>query len=45
MNKKLLCGILTTAVLVGACPAAAFAETTLTQSLDFRNMKEAASGN
>ena len=45
MNKKMLCGILTTAVLIGTCSTAAFAETTLTKSLDFRNMKEDASGN
>ena len=44
MNKKMLCGILTTAVLTGTCPAAAFAETTLTKSLDFRTMTEDASG-
>lgn len=44
MNKKAICGVLTTAVLFGACPTAAFAETTLTKSLDFRTMTEDASG-
>ena len=46
MNKKVICGVLTTAVLFGVYPTAAFAAdmTTLDKSLDFRNMTENASG-
>ena len=46
MNKKTICGVLTTAVLFGACPTAAFAEdmNVLDKSLDFRTMTEDASG-
>ncbi len=46
MNKKIFCGVLATAVLLGACPTAVFAAdmTTLDKSLDFRNMTENASG-
>lgn len=46
MNKKTICGVLTTAVLFGACPTAAFAAdmNVLDKSLDFRTMTEDASG-
>lgn len=43
MNKKLLCGVLSTAVLFGACPATALAEEPLNElrdSLDFRNAED-----
>lgn len=45
MNKKTICGVLTTAVLFGACPTAAFAAdmNVLDKSLDFRTMTEDAS--
>lgn len=45
MNKKLLCGILTTAVLFGTCPTATFAADmiSLTKSLDFRTMTDSTS--
>ncbi len=46
MNKKVICGVLTTAVLFGAYPTAAFAAdmNVLDKSLDFRTMTEDASG-
>lgn len=43
MNKRMLCGVLSAAVLVGACPATALAEesvNSLRTALDFRNVKE-----
>lgn len=44
MNKKLLCGMLSTAVLFGTFPTIAFAATTLNTSLDFRTKTDDASG-
>ena len=46
MNKKTICGVLTTAVLFGACPTAAFAAdmNVLNKSLDFRTITEDLSG-
>ncbi len=46
MNKKAICGVLTTAVLFGVCPTTAFAAdmNILNKSLDFRTMTEDASG-
>ena len=44
MNKKVICGILSTAVLFGACPLTVLAEETLntldTDIMDFRNAEE-----
>ena len=44
MNKKGICGILSAAILFGACPMTAFAEETLhtldTNIMDFRNAEE-----
>ena len=39
MNKKYLCGVVSAAVLMGACPTAVFAAN-LDKSLDFRSMTE-----
>ena len=46
MKKKILCGLLTTAMLLGACPAAVFAadKINLNESLDFRAQTEDISG-
>lgn len=43
MKKKILCGMIAAAMLLGACPATALAAddaVTLKKPLDFRNMKE-----
>ena len=49
MNKKVICGALSTAVLFGACPMTALAEETLntldTNIMDFRNAEEDREGN
>lgn len=44
MNKKYLCGLLSAAVLLGACPTAVFAAD-ITDSLDFRKKTEDTTGN
>ncbi|MGN1230958.1 MAG: hypothetical protein ACI4TP_03585, partial [Anaerotignum sp.] len=47
MNKRMLCGVLSAAVLVGLCPSTALAEEplhSLTATMDFRNADEDKSG-